>query len=88
MDPNRYAPPKAPVADVGLPPAGLKRRSVIVMILFTLVTFGIYYLVWFFRRRNGLNNLNSPRKLQMWPLLLFAALFVVDFVVALAAGET
>ena len=87
MDPNPYAPPKAPVADVVAPSNLLKRRRVIVMIGFTLITFGLYYPVWFFRRRAALNSLDSPRKLQLWPLLLFAALFVVDFVVALVSGD-
>ena len=84
---NPYAPPKAPVAD--RPDShGLKRRSVPLMVVFLFVTFGFYYLIWFFRRRTKLNHLNSPRKLALWPLLLFSVVFVIQFVVGLLAGET
>src|SRR5215207_9681534 len=86
MDANPYAPPKAAVADVGSP-AGLKRRRVITMFVFVLLTFGIYYMVWFFRRRTALNQLNSPRKLQLWPLLAFTTDFVLEMGFTLAAGE-
>lgn len=87
MEPGPYAPPKANVADPLPDSHGLKPRSVLVMIAFTIVTFGIYYLVWWFRRRPGLNRLNSPRKLALWPLLLLAAFYVFQFVLAFAAGD-
>ena len=79
---NPYAPPKAAVADVA--PAGLKRRSVLAMIAFTFLTLGLYPIIWLFRRRAGLNALNSSRKLPLWPLLALVALTVVDFVFAFA----
>jgi hypothetical protein len=66
---------------------GLKRRSVWLVILFTFITFGLYYLIWFFRRRPGLNRLNSPRKLELWPLLSVLALWAVQLVVGIVAGE-
>ena len=81
---NPYAPPKAAVADVA--PSGLKRRSVLAMIAFTFVTLGFYPVIWFFRRRDGLNALNSSRKLKLWPLLALVGFTVVDFVVAVAEG--
>jgi len=83
---NPYAPPAARVADA--PPAvhGLKRRRVIVMILFVIVTLGLYYPIWWFRRRPGLNRLDSPKKLALWPLILLTALFAVQFVLGLVAG--
>jgi hypothetical protein len=88
MERNPYAPPQASVADP--PPAshGLKRRRVIVMILFAIVTFGLYFLAWWFRRRPGLNRLNSPRKLALWPLLLAVSLYAIQFGVAFVAGAT
>lgn len=55
---NPYAPPKAAVLDLPSP-TGLKQCSVLLMIVFTIVTFGLYYPTWFFRRRNALNALNS-----------------------------
>ena len=59
---NPYAPPKAAVADL---PTGLKQRRVWVMIVFTIVSSGLYYLIWFFRRRKALNALNSQRKVPL-----------------------
>jgi hypothetical protein len=80
---NPYAPPKAAVADL---PTGLKQRRVLVMIVFTIVTFGIYYLIWFFRRRKALNALNSARKVALWPLLLFSVTLVVEFVLGIVSA--
>ena len=88
MESNPYAPPAARVADAPLESHGLKQRRVIVMIAFMLISFGIYYVIWWFRRRPGLNRLNSPKKLAAWPLMLLLALFVMQFGIGLAAGET
>jgi hypothetical protein len=84
MQTNPYAPP---IAAVELPRTGLKRRSVILMIVFTFLTLGIYYLAWFVRRRPGLNRLNSPRKLELWPILALAADYVLEFVAVFASGD-
>ena len=65
---------------------GLKRRSVLVMILFLIITLGLYYPAWWFRRRPGLNRLDSPKKLALWPLLLFAALFAIQFGIGFVRG--
>jgi hypothetical protein len=88
MELNPYAPPTATVADPAPDSHGLKRRRVIVMILFTLATFGLYYFVWWFRRRPGLNRLNSFRKLALWPLLLMAAINAIQIAIAILAGQT
>jgi|SRR4051812_34015985 len=85
IEPGPYAPPKSNVADP-TDSHGLKQRRVLVMIVFFIITFGIYYPVWWFRRRPGLNRLNSPKKLALWPLLLMAAMFAMQFVLAFAAG--
>jgi hypothetical protein len=84
METNPYAPPKAPVADVS--PTGLKRRSVVLMIVLTLVSFGLYFPIWFLRRRAALNRLDSPRKLRLWPFLFFIGCFVFQFLVGIASG--
>jgi uncharacterized protein DUF4234 len=85
MDTNPYAPPKAAVAD--LSSTGLKRRSVLVMILFAVVTFGLYFPIWFLRRRAALNGLDSPRKLQTWPFVVFIVWFVFQFMLGAAAAS-
>ena len=84
---NPYAPPKSRVADPEPNAHGLKKRSVIVMILFVFLSLGIYYLVWWFRRRPGFNSLNSPRKLPVWPLALLVTLWVLNLVAAFMDGR-
>src|SRR3954464_11422895 len=88
MDVNPYAPPEAQVADAPRDSHGLKRRSVLLMIVFMIISFGFYYLFWWFRRRPGLNRLNSPRKLALWPLLLLTGVYAVQFGLGLIAGAT
>lgn len=84
---NPYAPPNAAVSDeISAASTGLKRRRVVTMIVLSIITFGVYYPVWFFRRRNALNRLSSPRKLRLWPLLTFCAVMIVDFVVVFASA--
>ena len=85
MEKNPYSPPKAALADFS--PAGLKRRRVVTMIVFSIVTFGLYYPIWFLRRRAALNRLDSPRKLRLWPFVVFIAWFVVQFILGIAAGS-
>jgi len=87
MDANPYAPPKAAVADVSAS-TGLKKRRVITMFVFLIFTAGMYYMVWFFRRRAALNRLNSPKKLQLWPLIAFTAghPFRIRYMVPLVAA--
>jgi hypothetical protein len=63
----------------------LKRRSPVVMIVFFVVTLGVYFPIWFLRRRAALNRLDSPRKLQRWPFLLALAFFVFQIILAIAS---
>ena len=87
MESNPYAPPTSHVADREPDTYGLKHCSLWLMIVFLLISFGVYYVIWLFRRRPGLNRLDSSRKLPMWPLLLTAAFFGVQFVLGLVAGS-
>ena len=84
METNPYVPPKAAVADIS--PTGLKRRSLILMIVLSIVTFGLYYPIWFLRRRAALNRLDSPRKLRLWPFVIVITWFVFQFIAGIAAG--
>jgi len=88
MDANPYAPPTAVVADPE--PTGLKRRSVLLMIVLVILTLGLYIPLWFLRRRKALNQLDSPRKLDLGPFVAFAvftALEVAMILAVRAAGE-
>ena len=84
METNPYSPPTVPVADIG--PIGLKRRSVIVMIALSVLTLGLYYSIWFLRRREALNRLDSPRKLRQWPFVVAIVWFVFQFLLGVANG--
>jgi hypothetical protein len=84
---NPYAPPTAQVAPPAITESGLKRRSVVLMVLLVFLTLGIYYPLWFFRRRPGLNRLDSPRKLALWPPVLFAFYFALEMVVKILSGD-
>ena len=86
MESNPYAPPTAFVADSEPDTHGLKHRSVWLVVVFLFITFGLYYLIWFFRRRPGLNRLDSPTKLELWPLVVAAVFFGAQFVLGLVAG--
>ena len=52
------------------PTPSLKRTSVLLLILLTVLSVGPYYPIWFLRRRGGLNLLNSPIKLKRWPFIV------------------
>ena len=80
MDRNPYAPPNAAIDDVK--PTGLKRRSVLLMIAIFIVTLGLYFPIWFLRRRAALNRLDSPTELRMWPFLMYGGYFVLEFITA------
>ena len=84
METNPYAPPVAVVDDP--PKTGLKRRSVILMIVLTLVTLGFYYPIWFLRRRDALNAMDSPRKLRLWPFVVYLVWYVFQFILGFANG--
>ena len=68
-------------------PADLKRRSVPLMIVLTVATLGLYYPIWFLRRRAALNRLDAPRKLQAWPFILFLAFHAIGIGFAFATDS-
>lgn len=68
----------------GAPALALKKHSVWLMILLTVVTCGLYYPWWFLRRLAALNQLNTPRRLQLWPFLLFMAFWVFRLAIIVA----
>lgn len=80
-------PTKAEAVAVAVPRRLLKRRRVVTMIVLMIVTSGLYYPIWFLRRRAALNQLDSPRKLRAWPFLILLALAVSQAVLAVATGE-
>jgi len=81
---NSAAVDDAPAARLDRPTA-LERRSVVLMILLSVATLGLYYPLWFLRRRAALNSLDSPRKLDAWPFVLCLGYWIAQFGIAVAA---
>jgi Domain of unknown function (DUF4234) len=69
-------------------PAGLKRQSVILMIVLTMITAGLYYPFWFLLRRDALNRLDAQTKLSLSALLLILAGTAINTFGALASGSS
>jgi hypothetical protein len=92
-DSNPYAPPGAqgpPItepAPVGVSDYRHEQRPVILCIVLTFVTFGLYPAIWFLRRRAFLNSLNASKTLS--PVLPSASigLSVLALVFAFAGKE-
>src|SRR6478752_3172485 len=66
----------------------LKRRSLFAMIGFGILSFGLYFPLWFLRRRTALNALHSGRKLQLWPFSLAFAIQTVTIVMVFGGLPT
>jgi len=64
----------------------LKKTSVVLLIFLTIITFGIYYPVWFLRKRNGVNNLQSKEKLGSGVFVFSIAVFSISLFVTLLSG--
>jgi len=58
----------------------LKKHSLLVALLFMILTLGNYPLFWFFRRRNALNLLGTKDKLGLVSLVVFASITVLSMV--------
>lgn len=84
----------APVNDGGLsmslprPKTALWSRSLLLMVVLTIVTLWLYVPIWYIRRRKALNQLDSPRKLDAWPFLLFLAFWIFSFLVGMIEGAS
>jgi hypothetical protein len=88
---NPYAPPAEPPAEGTRGPSrnGVRsnyaeeRRSVAVLVLLCLVTFGFYPSYWYLRRAPFLDSLDADRKLGRLPwvsVAMYAVLLVLSFV--------
>lgn len=64
----------------------LKKMSVILLIFLMVITFGIYYPVWFLTRRSGINNLQSKEKLGSGVFVFAIVVFSINLVFAFVSG--
>jgi len=62
--------------------AGLTQRSVLLMIVFTVMTLGIYIPCWFLWRRHAINSMNSTEKLGVTPFVFAIVLLGIDIVLS------
>ena len=94
-EPNPYAPPAEPVLDSetdgtgrGASDYSSESRPVVLAILLTLVTGGIYPAIWVYRRRSFLDSLDASKRMgKTLPSFLLMAT-VLNLLVAFGGKET
>ena len=94
-EPNPYAPPAEPILESETVGAGRgasdytrESRPVVLAILLTLVTGGIYPAVWVYRRRSFLDSLDASKRMgKTLPSLLLVA-NIVTLLVAFGGKDT
>jgi hypothetical protein len=59
----------------------LQKKSVLLMIFLTIITYGIYIPVWFLNRKNAFNNLNSKEKISKGPIIFVLVLFIISAII-------
>jgi hypothetical protein len=65
----------------------LKKTSIVLLIFLTIITFGIYYPVWFLRRRNAINNLQSKEQLGVGVFVFAIVVLSISLFVYLLSGS-
>jgi len=70
----------------GVPAATVKRTPVILIILFTVITAGIYYPAWFLTRRHAINALQSKEKLGAGVFIFGIVVFSLSLLLMMASG--
>jgi hypothetical protein len=69
----------------GRPDSGpvIWRTNVLLMVVLTIATLGVYYPYWFLSRRPLLNMLRSPERVEVWPFACAIVLLVANAAIAL-----
>jgi hypothetical protein len=83
-DDQPYAPPTH--AGDAVAPTELKKTPVLVVLLFTVITLGLYFPIWFLRRRKALNHLAPEDDNVNVVVFGLAGLFVLAFCFGLYQG--
>jgi len=63
-----------------------KKIPVILVIIYTVITFGIYYPVWFLMRREEINRLESDYNLGKGVFIFSIVMFSLSLVLMMASG--
>lgn len=66
--------------------AEIKKTPVILTIIFTVITAGIYYPCWFLTRRNSINSLKSVEKLGSGVFVFAIVMQSISLLMALVSG--
>lgn len=82
---NTAVPPAPPQQSSEPAQHNIRKTPVILVILFGLITFGIYLPCWFLTRREALNTLNTCCKLTKDVLIVSIVLFSLSLFSSLAA---
>jgi hypothetical protein len=64
----------------------LKKIPVILVILFDILTVGIYSCCWFLSRREAFNKMPSPKRLNAFPFIFCIIISVIGIFLMLASG--
>jgi Domain of unknown function (DUF4234) len=68
------------------PAPEFKKTSILLMVILTFVTAGIYWPAWFMTRRKAINAMQAKEKLGSAVFVLAIVLFVISLFVAVLAG--
>lgn len=63
-----------------------KKISVLLVLVLTIITFGIYYPVWFLKRRDALNNFKSEVTLNKGVFIGLIVISVISLLLAFVSG--
>lgn len=87
--PSRLPEYKPEAAEVSTPPAPaaapLRKTSVPLIVLLSLITMGVYYPVWFILQMDSFNAMNSKVKLKKGAFITVIILFVLSVAAAFAS---
>jgi hypothetical protein len=64
----------------------LKKTSIILMIILTAITAGIYWPIWFLTRRKAINTMQSREKLGSGVFVFAIVLFGISLFIGLISG--
>ncbi len=80
-------PPPVPMTQSSKPTEhSIKKTSVILTIIFTIITVAIYYPCWFLTRRESINALNSREKLGRGVFIFAVVMFSVSLFLSFVIG--
>lgn len=62
----------------------LQKQSIFLLLIISILTFGIYIPIWFLNRVEAFNNLHSRTKLSEFPLIIVLVLFISSMMLTIS----